>query len=158
MPNIRRAVVRGDHVFVVSGKVPAIPQYVVGGFKVEEKITALRAHARFPEHRLRLDDLGILQGNIAVDADGHKHPLDHHSPHNFDKRIENYLVGSEPISLQTPQEVAIGREQTLEALSMILRRPTANRVIDVMSRWAKLDEAQVNAMLDWLRGIKTAAT
>src|SRR5579859_1235845 len=37
MPNIRRVVLPGDFIFVVSGMVSAIQQYVVGGMKVAEQ-------------------------------------------------------------------------------------------------------------------------
>jgi hypothetical protein len=55
VPNIRRAVVPGDHIFVISGKVAGVQQYVVGGFKVAEKISALTAFKRLPENRLHKD-------------------------------------------------------------------------------------------------------
>jgi hypothetical protein len=61
-----------------------------------------------------------------------------------------------PISLTTEKEVELGRAQTLNKLSSILGRPKRNRVIDIMSRWAKLDDDQVIKMLDWLNGIKSA--
>jgi hypothetical protein len=61
MPNIRRLVTRGDFIFVVSGRTPAVQQYVVGGFRVEERISALAAYDRFPENRLSLDHDGQLR-------------------------------------------------------------------------------------------------
>ncbi len=36
MPNVREQVVRGDHLFFVSGKASGVPQYIVGGFEVPE--------------------------------------------------------------------------------------------------------------------------
>jgi hypothetical protein len=47
MPNVRKWVVIGDHVFVISGKVPGVQQYVVGGFEVAEKMHAIEAYRRF---------------------------------------------------------------------------------------------------------------
>jgi hypothetical protein len=154
MPNIRRLVLPGDHVFVISGTTKGVQQYVVGGFQVAEKISALAAYNRFPENRLRRDSEGKLLGNVIVDSSGHQHPLDTHGANTFASRIENYLVGVNPVALELPAEVARGRNETLDRLSTILERPRANRVIDVMGRWAKLDEAQVEKTLDWLRGIK----
>lgn len=156
MPNIRRLVIPGDHVFVVSGKTEGVQQYVVGGFKVAEKISALAAYERFPENRLRLDENGNRQGNIIVMPDGTQNPIDNHSSDTFEKRIENYLVGENPVVLDDPVEVQKGREQTLEKIAAILRRPRGNRVIDVMGRWAKLNDRQVQDMLAWLNGIKTS--
>ena len=43
---------KGDHIFVVSGKVPNVDQFVIGGFEIEEKIGDLEAFERFPEQRL----------------------------------------------------------------------------------------------------------
>src|SRR5689334_10218754 len=157
MPNIRRLVTKGDHIFVVSGKTPGVQQYVVGGFRVEEKISALAAFERLPQNRLSRTADGIIRGNIIVQADGTQHPLDTHKQDSFESRIENYIVGSMPVSLTTPREVEKGRAQTLGKLAAVLQRPRGNRVIDVMSRWTKLDEEQIKQLLDWLNGIKSAA-
>jgi hypothetical protein len=157
MPNIRRLVVKNDYIFVVSGKTTGVQQYVVGGFRVEEKISALAAYERFPENRLSQDENGNLTGNIIIAKDGRQHPLDQHPASSFESRIENYIVGSSPVVLSTKREVEAGRVQTLQKLSEILRRPRANRVIDVMARWARLEEDQVVDMLDWLRGVKSAS-
>jgi hypothetical protein len=156
MPNIRRVVLPGDFIFVVSGKVPAIQQYVVGGMQVVERIDALAAYERFPENRLQTGPTGLLEGNIIVDADGNQHPLDRHNPETFEARIQNFIVGTNPVALETEREVAKGREQTLPKLSELLGK-RGNRVIDVMSRLAKLNENQVQDMLSWLQGIKASA-
>ncbi len=156
MPNIRRLVVRGDFIFVVSGKIPAFQQYVVGGMQVKEKIDALAAYRRFPENRLQTGNTGLLEGNVIVNSKGKQHPLDHHDPSTFAERINNFIVGSNTVALQTDREVALGREQTLGKLSDVLGK-RGNRVIDVMSRWAKLNESQVEDMLSWLQGIKASA-
>src|ERR1700722_15906767 len=157
MTNIRRLVLPGDFIFVVSGKVPVIQQYVVGGMEVVEKIDALAAYRRFPENRLQTGENGLLKGNIIIDADGNQHPLDRHSPDTFEDRINNFIVGANPVALETDREVAIGRDQTLPKLSELLGK-RGNRVIDVMSRWGKLDETQVQDMLSWLQGIKASET
>ena len=156
MPNIRRLVIPGDFIFVVSGKIPAFQQYVVGGMRVKEKIDALAAYRRFPENRLTTGNTGLLEGNVIVDSKGKQHPLDHHDSNTFAERINNFIVGSNPVALQTDREVALGREQTLGKLSDVLGK-RGNRVIDVMSRWAKLNESQVQEMLSWLQGIKASA-
>ena len=156
MPNIRRVVLPGDFIFVVSGKVPAIQQYVVGGMEVVEQIDALAAYERFPENRLQTGPTGLVEGNVIVDASGNQHPLDRHSPETFEARIKNFIVGTNPVALETEREVAMGREQTLPKLSELLGK-RGNRVIDVMSRLAKLNENQVQDMLSWLQGIKATA-
>src|SRR5438105_5023764 len=74
--NIRRQVVPGAHICVISRKLPGVPQYIVGGFEVAEKVSPLRAYKMFPELRLRRMDDGQLTGNIIVDARGNQHPLD----------------------------------------------------------------------------------
>ena len=158
MPNIRRLVRPGDYVFVISGKTIGVQQYVVGGFRVVEKISALAALERFPENQLTIDGAGKKRGNIIVMPDGSQNPDDTHDPETFENRIENYLVGVDPVVLDTPNEVALGRNETLEKLSSILGRPRGNRVIDVMGRWAKMDEGQVSDMLAWLNGAKDRAS
>lgn len=154
MPNIRRAVRKGDYIFVISGKMPNLQQYVVGGFKVADKIDALMAHERFPDYRLHRDAEGNLQGNIIVEPDGKQHPLDHHDPATFEARIKNYIVGSDPVFLTSDRAVERGRAQTLGKLSQILEKPQKNRIIDMMGRWAKLDEQQIHKLVDWLTEIK----
>ena len=39
-PDIRRQVKEGDHLFVISGKLPNVRQFVMGGFEVVQKIDA----------------------------------------------------------------------------------------------------------------------
>lgn len=154
MPNIRRLVERGDYIFVISGKTEGVQQYVVGGFEVAEKIDTLAAYNRFPENRLRLNEDGILEGNIIVNADGSKHALDKHDTGTFDNRVKNWIHGTNPVALESDREVEIGRMQTLDKLSTILNKPKANRIIDMMGRWAKMNDAQTADMLTWLKGIK----
>ena len=52
-PDIRRRVSQGDHIFVVSGKLPDVQQFVMGGFEVDTKIDAIQAYTKLPQHRLR---------------------------------------------------------------------------------------------------------
>jgi hypothetical protein len=124
--------------------------------EVAERIDALAAYERFPENRLQVGPAGLVEGNVIVDSDGNQHLLDDHSPNTFETRIKNFIVGTNPVVLETDREVAIGREQTLPKLSELLGK-RGNRVIDVMSRIAKLDETQVQDMLSWLKGIKASA-
>jgi len=154
MPNIRRLVQKGDYIFVISGKTAGVQQYVVGGFEVAEKIDTLSAYQRFPENRLRLNENGILEGNIIVNADGSQHALDTHQVETFDNRVKNWILGINPVTLETEKEVELGRMQTLDKIASILNKPKGNRLIDMMGRWAKMDEEQTNEMLAWLKGIK----
>jgi hypothetical protein len=157
MPNVRRFVTKGDWIFVISGKVAGVEQYVVGGLQVAEKIDALAAYNRFPDNRLTMGPGGLVMGNVIVRPDGTQHPLDSHQAKTFQNRVKNFVVGSHAIALSTPQEVELGRQQTLGKIGDILgRQRGANRVIDAMGRMSKLDEPQVTRMLDWLSGIKAA--
>lgn len=150
VPNIRRAVRVGDYIFVVSGRASGERQFVVGGFRVKEKIDALRAYRRFPENRLHLDDKGNLLGNVIVDGRGQHHPLDEHD--NFERRIENYIVGADPVVLETPAQQRAGRHETIDFLSKLFDKK-GERVHDVIGRHRKLDEKQVNQMLLWLKDL-----
>ncbi|MEJ0022791.1 MAG: hypothetical protein WDN76_04695 [Alphaproteobacteria bacterium] len=40
MPNIRRNISLGDHIFVVSSRLEGVQQYVCGAFQVDAKISA----------------------------------------------------------------------------------------------------------------------
>jgi hypothetical protein len=156
MTNLREFVDPGDYLFVVSGKSANVQQYIIGGMRVAEKIDALAAYGRFPENRLRMSDGGFVRGNIIVDANGQQHPLDHHAPESFARRIRNYIVGDQAAALQTPAEVALGRERSLRKLSEMFERP-GNRAIDILGRHRRLDEGQVHGLMDWIRGVKAAA-
>jgi hypothetical protein len=157
MPNIRRLVARGDWIFIVSGKVANVQQYIIGGLQVAEKIDALAAYARLPKNRLVAHANGEVTGNIIVQADGTHHPLDWHSPHRFEERAKNFIIGSAAVLLSTKDEVEIGRRETLATLSAVLGRPGVHRVIDAMGRMSKLNEDQVAILLDWFARTKAEA-
>ncbi|GAB7553904.1 hypothetical protein NRB_34140 [Novosphingobium sp. 11B] len=156
MPNIRRFVEQGDYIFVVSGRTSGVQQYVIGGMQVGEKISTLEAYTRFPKNRLRLGNDGLVKGNIIVDADGSQHKLDTHPSDTFENRIKNFIVGTNPVSLESANEVALGRKQSLNKLSDLFGKQ-GNRPIDIFGRWSKLDSMQVNDVVGWLEGIKLTA-
>jgi len=154
-PDIRRRLKQGDHIFVISGKVPEVNQFVMAGFEIESKIDARQAYNLFPEHRLRKREDGQLIGNIIVDADGKQHELDDHT--SFEERVKNYVVGTNLISLSTPDEIDEGREQTLDALCDILHK-RGNSPIAVVGRWGtQLTEKQVLQLREWLAALKRAS-
>lgn len=151
MPNIRRWVTIGDHVFVISGKIPEAPQYIIGGFEVAEKIDAIEAHRRFPQLRLhRLED-GTLDGNVIVTADGSQHPLDNHG--SFERRRENFLVGTHPIVVSSPRQIEIARRETLDVLRRIFHKDGAAPV-NVIGHCSKMTEAQVRELRNWLLSLR----
>ena len=151
-PDVRKKLEKGDHIFVISGKVPAANQYVMAGFEVDAKLDAVEAFRLFPEHRLRQREDGQLTGNIIVDANGRQHGLDDHT--SFDERIKNYIVGKNLISLITPEEIAEGRKQTLEILHDILHKG-GKSPIEVVGRWGtQLTEDQIAQLRTWLNSLK----
>src|SRR5260370_10443758 len=121
-PDIRRQVKAGDHLFLISGKLPNVRQLVMGGFEVLKKINAQEAYNKFPDQRLRLRDDGQLTGNVIVDGGGAQHELDNHKSETFAKRTSNYIVGVNPIALIKPGEIALGRAQTLDFLREIFKK------------------------------------
>jgi len=151
VPNIRRVVQEGDYIFVVSGRIPGARQFVVGGFEVAEKIDALAAFKRFPENRLRRADGGHLEGNVIVMGNGRHHPLDDHE--NFARRVENYIVGRNPMYLESAREYNVAREDSLEILSRIFKK-RGRKIFDVIGRQRKMNEEQVNDLVTWIRKIK----
>jgi len=151
-PDIRRQLKEGDHIFVISGKVPRVNQYVMAGFEIDAKVGAMEAYQMFPELRLRKRADGQLTGNIIVDANGKQHKLDDHDA--FDKRIRNYVVGRNPLILSTLDEIAEGRRQTMEALCDILQT-RGDTPIEVVGRWGKkLTEKQILQLREWLESLK----
>lgn len=152
-PDIRRQLKEGDHIFVISGKVPQVHQYVMAGFEIDHKIDAIEAYRMFPELRLRKRDDGQLTGNIIVNAKGQQHKLDDHNA--FDRRIKNYIIGKNPLILSTLEEIAEGRKQTMEALCDILQS-RGDTPFEVVGRWGKrLTEKQILQLRDWLVSLKT---
>jgi hypothetical protein len=153
-PDIRKLLQVGDHIFVISGRVRDVDQFVMGGFEIASKIPATEAYRVFPELRLRRRKDGQLTGNIIVDARGDQHALDDHG--RFDERIKNYVVGTNLISLTTPEEIAEGRKRTIEALSDILHK-TGKTPVELVGRWGtKLTEEQVIQLREWMKALKVS--
>jgi hypothetical protein len=155
-PDIRKQVQKGDHVFVVTGKVPGVAQVVLGGFEVAEKISAMEAYERFPEQRLRQLTDGQVTGNVIVNANGTQHELDHHDKDTFGLRIENYLVGTKPIALLTLDEIAEGRAWTLGILRDVFGMK-GDSIRELMGRHRKLSDRQIEKLRVHLEEVKKAA-
>lgn len=151
MPNIRRSVERDDYIFSISGRVHNVSQYVVGGFSVDEKINALAAYKRLPENRMHVGLQGSLFGNIIVDADGRHLDCDYHK--NHEQRIENYIIGKDPVVIESPQQVEKAREETLYVLNQLFGK-NEDTVHKVIARWRKLDQAQIKDLLAWMNDIR----
>ncbi|MEO1311823.1 MAG: hypothetical protein AAFV51_12805, partial [Pseudomonadota bacterium] len=83
--------------------------------------------------------------------DGSQHPDDTHQSDTFESRIQNYLVGSEAVSVTDEGAVERARSETIDKLASVLDEPPKNRVIDVMGRWRKLDASQIDDLVDWLK-------
>ena len=157
-PDLRRLVRQGDAIFVLSGKLKAagVPQYLIGGLSVDQKIDALLARDRFPERTLQIVD-GAKVGNIIVTPTGEQDPLDHHPSRNFKERIKNYIVAQNAVYLESEKEVDLGRQRTLETLRQVFGNPGAKSVHEVIGRNRVLDEKQIQMLLDALKAIKSDA-
>jgi hypothetical protein len=151
VPNIRRAVEVGDYIFAISGRVPGARQFVVGGFQVAEKIHGLEAYDRFPQHRVQKTHDGMTLGNVIVLANGRQSGQDAHE--NFERRVENYIVGRDATYLDSAAEFDHSRRETLKVLSEIVGRK-GERVFDIIGRQRKLDSGQVTELMQWLESIK----
>jgi hypothetical protein len=156
-PDLRRLVRPGDQIFVISGSMgPKHRQYVIGGLEIAEKLDdQLAALRKFPENALRFD-AGKKMGNIIVTPDGYQHPQDTHPPETFEKRIKNYLVGQNPVVLETPREIELGRERTIDILSGIFDR-SGPRVAQIVGRHRKLTDEQADRLRRELMDIKREA-
>jgi hypothetical protein len=155
--DLRRLVLLGDQIFVVSGSMGKfVNQYVIGGLEVHDKLpTQMAAYEKYPEHRIHFNEAGQRLGNIIVTADGNHDPRDGHD--KFDQRIHNYLIGKNPVVLETEREVALGREHSVEILSRVFDKPAAKRVRDVIGRMRKLSDEQAGRLREALMQIKAEA-
>jgi len=153
-PDIREKLQKGDHIFVVSGKVRNVNQVVLGGFEIAEKISAIEAYERFPQQRLSLLPNGQVTGNVIVTADGKQHELDHHD--QFARRLKNYVIGQNPIALLTAEEVAAGRRETLEILREVFQK-NGNSIREIIGRCSNLTEMQILELRALLDAVKKTA-
>lgn len=151
-PDIRRKLEMGDYIFAISGRVINVKQHIVGGFEVAQKINMLAARERFPENRLRKTESGAILGNIIVDENGLQIPFDTHS--NFENRVENYIVGSNPLYFEREEEIKAAKKESLEVLNSIFgkKEDTIFKVIGQFGK--KLDNSQVNELIAWMNKIK----
>jgi hypothetical protein len=154
-PDIRKTVRPGDLLFAISGKVAEVPQFVMGGFEVAQKITASAAFEKFPAQRLRLRPDGQLEGNVIVDDRGGQHQLDNHQ--NFARRLSDYVIGRNAVALVTPAEIARGRAETLDMLRELFKRQ-GSKPADIISRFGcTMNEEQARRLYAWLRALKETA-
>jgi len=161
-PDLRRNVRVGDQVFVISGSMgpkAAVSQYVIGGLVVERILDdQLAAYEEFPECRLRYDSNGVRTGNIIVNADGSQHAKDHHSPDTLQRRIRAFLVGKDPVVIESAPEIALARARSVEILADVLDVPSARTVRDVVGRsWRKLSAVQADRLRAALLDLKREA-
>lgn len=157
-PDLRRLVRQGDAIFVLSGKIKAagVPQYLIGGLSVDEKIDAILARQRFPDNTLKIVE-GEKLGNIIVTPAGDQDPLDHHPSRNFKERIKNYIIAKDAIYLDGDKEVELGRQRTLDILRRVFGNVRAESVHEVIGRNRLLDDKQVQMLLEALQAIKSDA-
>lgn len=157
MPNIRRLVMPGDYIFAISGRSVGVKQFVVGGFQVDKKIHALEALKQIPENKQIQLEGGELQGNIIVNEKGKQHPWDYHT--NFKDRLDNYIVGKNPKAFEKPPEIELARDESLDFLCKLFDYKTKDikTVKDVIARWRKLNERQIENTLEWMDKIKKEA-
>lgn len=159
-PDLRRMVRPGDHIFVISGsRGRTIPQYVIGGMQIDNKLQdQLEALRRHPENALRFDGTQRA-GNIIALPNGTQHPRDDHDMRDhakFENRIKNYILGRDPVLLETPKEVEIGRDRSVGLLSNIFD-VQGTRMQQVVGRGRKLSNPQVDRLLRALDDIKREA-
>jgi hypothetical protein len=114
-----------------------------------------RAYTRFPENRQHAGPDGKPLGNVIVLEDGSRNPIDYHK--NFENRVDNYIIGRDPIMLETPEEIRRGRAETVTALNEIFQTK-GDTVFKIIGRGGRrLNENQVEQMRQWLSGIKNAS-
>lgn len=156
-PDFRRVLKVGDELYVISGRVAGVDQFVMGGFEIAEKMTVAEAHRKYPGQRLRKLPDGQLTGNIIADEKGEQHALDTHDrgkPEKYERRIKNYTVGKNPIVLESDSEINRGRIETMDALRYIFKKD-GDKPIDIISRAGRnMTVDQAHQMREWLSSIK----
>lgn len=153
MPQIRRNVDVNDFIFTISGRTKNVSQYLVGGFQVQEKINAMLAYEKYPKYRQILNEEGKIEGNIIVNAEGKQNPYDYHKG-NFEKRIENYIIGKNGLYLDKPKEIEKARgKATLDILEDVFEKK-GKTPFEIIGRWRKLDEKQIDKINTWIEDIK----
>jgi|SRR6185437_5918373 len=150
-PDIRRRVERGDYIFSISGNIVNIKPHIVGAFEVDEKISAVAAFERFPQNRMKKTKDGELIGNIIVDDSGNHLDIDYHE--NYERRLENYIVGKDVLSFNSDEEIKKAKEETVDILNDIFGKEE-DKVHKIIGRCRKLDEVQVRNLLAWMNKIK----
>jgi len=153
MPNVRRNVEKGDYIFAISGRHPKVQQYVIGGFEVNKKIDALTAYNELPENRLVKNEDKSFSGNIIIDEHGKQLPYDTHT--NYEKRLDNYIIGKNPIILEKEKEIEKARNETINALNDIFRK-NGEKVHDIIGRCSRMNENQVKDLMHFMEIIKSA--
>jgi hypothetical protein len=161
-PDLRRNVRVGDQVFVISGSMgpkAGLSQYVIGGLVADRILDdQLAAYNEFPEYRLHYGSDGARTGNIIVNADGSQHAKDHHPADTFQRRIRAYLVGKDPVVIESPPEIALARERSVQILAEVLDVRGARTMRDVIGRnWRKLSAAQADRLRAALLDLKREA-
>uniref|UniRef100_UPI003A929238 hypothetical protein n=1 Tax=Gelidibacter japonicus TaxID=1962232 RepID=UPI003A929238 len=136
-----------------SGRAKGVQQYIVGGFQVKEKINAMLARDRFPQYQQTVQPDGTLSGNIIVDKNGQQNSFDYHSG-DFEKRIENYIIGRNPVYFDKEAEIEKARgNETLDILSDLFNKK-GDKPHQIIGRWRRMDEKQIKKLLDWMEYIK----
>lgn len=156
-PDLRRQVRKGDSLFVLSGKLEGVQQYLIGGLSVGAQLDALAALAQFPDNGLKELKDGTKSGNIIVTAAGERSPLDHHSAKSFKQRIKNFIVAEKAVYLQAEKEIELGRQRTLDILRNVFDKPKAESVHKLIYRGRVLNEKQIAMLVEALESIKAEA-
>jgi hypothetical protein len=125
--------------------------------EVDRKVTAQQAYDAYPDQRLQVRVDGQVSGNIIVDANGAQHELDDHNPATFAKRTPNYVVGTDCVALVSPEEIALGREQTLDVLRETFKKDGGSPWEIVGHYGSLLTEEQVRQLRQWLLSLKKVA-
>jgi hypothetical protein len=152
VPNIRKWVSKGDWIFTISGRKNGLQQYIVAGFSVDEKINQLAAYDRFPDLRMHVREDGVKSGNIIVDADGNRNPHDDHS--NWLNRLDNYIIGKDPVIIEQPAEISRGRMETVHILEEVFQKK-GDKVFEIIGRCRKLTEEQISMLTTWMISLKS---
>ena len=99
----------------------------------------------------RKQEDGSYRGNIIIDESGNHLAHDYHA--NFERRLDNYILGKNPIVIDKSEEIEQARLETLEILKDVFKKD-GESVYKVIGRFRKMNEEQIEKLVGWMEKIK----
>jgi hypothetical protein len=97
-----------------------------------------------------------LEGNVIVDSRGRQKAIDTHRRDTFAARRPNYVVGVNPIVVDSSETIQLARADTLNILRDLFNS-RGETPFKILGRSGKaMDERQVDDLIRWFRDLRAA--